>query len=48
MISQRATTLQNANEILVLDDGKTAGFGTHSELLENCQEYLEIYNSQMS
>jgi len=48
MISQRASTLQNADSILVLDDGMPVGFGTHSELLESCEEYIEIYNSQIS
>ncbi|MGN1480757.1 ABC transporter ATP-binding protein [Porcipelethomonas sp.] len=48
MISQRATTLQNADNILVLDDGEAAGFGRHDDLLKCCQEYSEIYKSQMS
>ena len=48
MISQRATTLKNADKILVLDDGEPSGFGTHDELLENSDVYREIYNSQMS
>lgn len=46
MISQRTTSLQNADKILVLDDGETVGLGTHSQLLESCEEYAEIYNSQ--
>lgn len=48
MISQRATTLQNADHILVLDDGKAVGYGVRETLLENCEEYAEIYKSQMS
>ncbi len=48
MVSQRASTLQNADSILVLDDGQPVGFGTHSQLLESCGEYIEIYNSQIS
>jgi ATP-binding cassette subfamily B protein len=48
MISQRATTLQNADKILVLDDGEAVGLGTHEQLLESSQVYREIYNSQMS
>lgn len=48
MISQRATTLQNADHILVLDDGNAVGFGIHETLLKNCKEYAEIYTSQMS
>ena len=48
MISQRATTLKNADSILVLDDGAQIGLGTNEQLLESCEEYKEIYNSQMS
>lgn len=48
MISQRATTLQNVDHILVLDDGSPVGFGMHEALLKNCAEYAEIYKSQMS
>lgn len=47
MIPQRASSLQNADNIIVLDDGRPAGCGTHSQLLENCSEYIEIYNSQI-
>ncbi len=47
IISQRATSLMNADVILVLDEGKCAGIGTHEELLENCEIYQEIWNSQM-
>ena len=36
----------HADKIIVLDDGKVAGIGTHSELLNNCEVYREIYNSQ--
>ncbi len=46
MISQRATTLKNADKILVLDDGEPAGLGTNEQLLESCDEYIEIYNCQ--
>ncbi len=48
MISQRATSLMDADLILVMDDGRCTGLGTHEELLEHCEEYREIYNSQMS
>ncbi|MBQ8435726.1 MAG: ABC transporter ATP-binding protein, partial [Oscillospiraceae bacterium] len=48
MVSQRASTLNNADSILVLDDGQPVGFGSHSQLLEDCEEYIEIYNSQIS
>ena len=48
MVSQRATTIKNADQILVLDDGKLVGLGKHQELLENCQVYREICLSQLS
>jgi len=48
MVSQRATTIKNADQILVLDDGKLVGLGTHKELLEGCQVYREICLSQLS
>lgn len=46
IVSQRTSSIQHADVIIVLDDGETAGIGTHSELLEGCQVYREIYNSQ--
>lgn len=46
IVSQRTSSIQNADKIIVLDDGKAAGIGTHSELLKNCQVYREIYESQ--
>ncbi len=48
MISQRATSLKDADNIIVMDDGKAVGTGTHENLLENCEVYREIYNSQLS
>ncbi|HOR21879.1 MAG TPA: ABC transporter ATP-binding protein, partial [Ruminococcus sp.] len=48
MISQRTTSLKDADLIVVLEDGETAGKGTHQELLESCQVYREIYQSQMN
>ena len=47
IISQRATSLMHADLILVLDDGKCVGKGTHDELLNTCEVYQEIYHSQM-
>ena len=47
IISQRATSLMNADWILVLDDGKCVGQGTHEMLMQNCDIYQEIYHSQM-
>lgn len=46
LISQRCSTVMQADQILVLDDGKLAGAGTHDQLLENCLVYQEIYYSQ--
>ena len=46
-IAQRVSSVKNCNEILVLDNGKIIGRGTHEELLETCTEYKEISDSQM-
>ena len=46
VIAQRVGTIINAEQILVLDEGKIVGRGKHEELLKNCPEYLEIANSQ--
>lgn len=48
IISQRAASLLNCTNIIVLDDGKMVGEGTHEELLETCDIYKEIYDSQFS
>lgn len=48
LVSQRAATIRNADQILVLDDGKLAGKGTHKELLSSCALYREICLSQLS
>lgn len=48
LVSQRASALRHADQILVLDDGKLAGKGTHEELLETCPVYREICLSQLS
>lgn len=47
IIAQRISSIQNADLILVLEDGACIGCGTHRELLENCQEYRLIYELQM-
>ncbi len=47
IIAQRITSVQDADKILVLDDGKISGFGTHEELLESNEIYADVYNSQM-
>ena len=46
IVSQRTSSILHADKIIVLDDGKAVGIGTHAELLENCEVYKEIYNSQ--
>ena len=46
IVSQRAASLQHANQIIVLDDGRMVGLGRHAELLESCPVYKEIYESQ--
>lgn len=46
IVSQRASSVQYADQIIVLDDGEAAGVGTHEELLASCPAYQEIYYSQ--
>lgn len=48
IVAQRISTILHADQILVLEDGKIVGQGTHEELLKNCEEYLEIAKSQLS
>ncbi len=48
VIAQRVSTIMNAEQIIVLDDGKIVGSGTHQELLKTCPQYLEIASSQLS
>ncbi len=48
LVSQRATTIRNADKILVLDDGLLVGQGTHEELFDTCEVYREICLSQLS
>ena len=47
IIAQRISSVINADKIVVLDDGKIAGIGTHEELMQTCEAYSEIYYSQM-
>ncbi len=46
IVSQRVNTIRNADQIIVLDKGNVVGHGTHKELMENCEVYKEIHNSQ--
>lgn len=46
LVSQRTSSLQHADKIIVLDDGEAVGIGTHDELLKTCEVYREIYSSQ--
>ena len=46
IIAQRVSTIQNAHQIIVLDEGRMAGIGKHNELLKNCSVYRKIYESQ--
>ena len=46
IVSQRTSSIQFADQIIVMDDGQVAGIGTHEQLLEQCEIYREIYESQ--
>ena len=46
IVSQRASSVLNCDRIVVLEDGSVSGIGTHEELLESCETYREIYDSQ--
>ena len=48
IVAQRVSTIINANQILVIEDGTAVGLGTHTELLATCPTYAEIVASQMS
>ena len=47
IVSQRASSLMHADQIIVLDDGDVVGLGTHEELLKSCETYREIYDTQV-
>mgnify|MGYP001050967520 FL=1 len=47
IVGQRVSSIMNADKIIVLDEGKVVGQGTHSELLNSCQVYQEIVKSQL-
>lgn len=46
IVSQRTSSIAHADQIIVLEDGEAVGLGTHAQLLENCEVYREIYDSQ--
>ena len=48
IVSQRTSSIMQADKIIVLDDGDMVGMGKHEELLDSCEVYKEIYNSQYS
>ena len=48
IVAQRISTVLPANQILVLDDGRLVGKGTHAQLMATCPEYQEIARSQLS
>ena len=48
IVAQRVSTIMHAEQIVVLDEGRIVGIGTHEELLANCKEYREIAESQLS
>ena len=48
IVAQRVGTIMNADQIIVLDEGKIVGKGTHKELLQTCEVYADIARSQLS
>jgi len=48
IVTQRVSTIKNAEQIIVLDEGRIVGKGTHRELMENCEIYRDIALSQLS
>ena len=48
IVAQRVSTIINADQILVIEDGRQVGLGTHDELLETCPTYAEIVASQLT
>jgi ATP-binding cassette subfamily B protein len=47
IVAQRISTIMHADQILVIDEGRTVGLGTHEQLLETCPTYVEIVESQL-
>jgi ATP-binding cassette subfamily B multidrug efflux pump len=48
IVTQRVSTIKNAEQIIVLDEGRVVGKGSHRELMDDCQTYREIALSQLS
>ena len=48
IVAQRVSTIMHAEQIVVLDEGRVVGIGTHQQLLETCPTYREIAESQLS
>ena len=48
IVAQRIGTIRHADKIIVLDEGRAVGIGTHDELMQNCPVYQEIAKSQLS
>jgi ATP-binding cassette subfamily B protein len=48
LVAQRVSSIKDADQILVLEDGEAVGLGTHLELLTSCPTYMEIVNSQLT
>jgi len=48
VVAQRVGTIMNAEQIIVLDEGRIVGRGTHKELLRSCPQYYEIASSQLT
>lgn len=48
IVAQRVSTVMDADQIIVLDEGRIAGLGTHRELMKTCEVYREIVSSQLS
>lgn len=48
IVAQRISTVLSADQIVVLDEGRVVGKGTHAELMDGCEEYREIAMSQLS
>jgi ATP-binding cassette subfamily B protein len=48
LVAQRVSSIRDADQILVLDDGEAVGIGSHQQLLATCPTYVEIVNSQLT